>query len=117
MSDVFISYSRSDKVFVNKLFLALENEGHDTWVDWEDIDYAEDWWQKICAGIEAADNFVFVHHARIGTLKNLLRMKLIMPSNTISASFPFCTKKLPRRLDHQRMHPAISKHNWLPLHQ
>jgi hypothetical protein len=60
MTEVFISYSRDDKAFVRQLFDALEKRGHEAWVDWEDIEYAEDWWQKICAGIEAADNFVFV---------------------------------------------------------
>lgn len=51
MSDVFLSYSRTDRAFVHKLFDALEAKGYDTWIDWEDIEYAEDWWQKICLGL------------------------------------------------------------------
>ncbi|KAB2902261.1 MAG: TIR domain-containing protein [Anaerolineae bacterium] len=39
MSDVFISYSRTDRAFVHKLFDALEAKGYDAWIDWEDIEY------------------------------------------------------------------------------
>jgi DNA-binding beta-propeller fold protein YncE len=60
MSDVFISYSRRDKAFVQRLHHALAAEGRDTWVDWEDIEYTEDWWAGIQAGIEKADTFIFV---------------------------------------------------------
>jgi nucleoid-associated protein YgaU len=60
MSDVFISYSRRDKAFVQRLHHALAAEGRDTWVDWEDIEYTEDWWAGIEAGIEEADTFIFV---------------------------------------------------------
>jgi TIR domain-containing protein len=39
MNDVFISYSRKDKTFVERLFAALEQQGHDAWVDWDDIEF------------------------------------------------------------------------------
>ena len=34
MADVFISYAREDKVFVRRLFEALEAHDRDAWVDW-----------------------------------------------------------------------------------
>lgn len=37
MSDVFISYSRSDSNFVCQLHTALEKHQRDVWVDWQDI--------------------------------------------------------------------------------
>ncbi|WP_394359020.1 toll/interleukin-1 receptor domain-containing protein [Leptolyngbya boryana] len=37
MRDVFISYSRKDKPFVEQLHQALEAQNQDAWVDWEDI--------------------------------------------------------------------------------
>ena len=44
MPDVFISYSRKDKAFVEKLVTALEAKKRDVWVDFEDIPFASEWW-------------------------------------------------------------------------
>ena len=60
MTDVFISYSRRDKIYVRRLFDALESQGHDSWVDWESIPYSAEWWREIQTGIEAADTLIFV---------------------------------------------------------
>ena len=60
MTDAFISYSRKDKQFVQKLHEALSQEKRDIWVDWEDIPPTAEWRQEIGAGIEAADNVIFV---------------------------------------------------------
>ncbi len=60
MTDVFISYSRKDKDFVQHLHEAIVAEGRETWVDWEGIPLTADWWAEIQEGIEAADTFVFV---------------------------------------------------------
>src|SRR5215468_2642558 len=60
MADVFISYSRKDKPFVEKLHTALVQQGRDAWVDWEDIPLSAAWLQEIYSAIEAADTFLFV---------------------------------------------------------
>ena len=60
MTDVFISYSRKDKAFVQVLNQALTNSKYDAWVDWENIPLTADWWEEIKAGIEAADTVIFV---------------------------------------------------------
>ncbi|NEP54357.1 MAG: toll/interleukin-1 receptor domain-containing protein [Moorea sp. SIO3C2] len=60
MTDVFISYSRKDKAFVQVLNQALVDSKYDAWVDWENIPLTADWWDEIKSGIEAADTFVFV---------------------------------------------------------
>ncbi len=60
MTDVFISYSRRDKTFVQTLHAALKARNRDTWIDWEGIPLGTDWWLEIAAGIEAADTFLFV---------------------------------------------------------
>lgn len=60
MTDVFISYSRRDTEFVRRLFEALNQKGRSVWVDWQGIDYSTKWWEEICTGIEAAENFVLV---------------------------------------------------------
>lgn len=58
--DVFISYSRRDSEFAQRLLAALQGENRDTWVDWQSIQAAEDFWQAIEIGIEAANTFVFI---------------------------------------------------------
>lgn len=57
---VFISYSRKDKAFVQKLNDALDNSGVHAWVDWEGIELASDWMQRITAAIQGSDAFLFV---------------------------------------------------------
>jgi hypothetical protein len=60
MAHIFIGYSRKDKGFVQKLHLALTREGHDVWIDWEDIPPTAKWLNEVYKGIEAADNYIFV---------------------------------------------------------
>jgi WD40 repeat protein len=59
--DVFISYSRRDKAFVEGvLFPALVQRDKDVWIDLEDIPPASDWRQRVLAGVAAANAFVFI---------------------------------------------------------
>ncbi|MBL8165056.1 MAG: toll/interleukin-1 receptor domain-containing protein, partial [Anaerolineae bacterium] len=51
MSDAFISYSRRDKVFVQKLVERLKLDKGDLWIDWDDIPPASDWRDYIKVGI------------------------------------------------------------------
>jgi len=60
MGDAFISYSRVDKAFVQKLHEALTQNQKQVWVDWEDIPQAADWRAEIQEGIEKADAIIFV---------------------------------------------------------
>jgi hypothetical protein len=60
MSQAFISYSRKDKSFVQKLQQALADQKRDVWVDWEDIPPTAQWLREIYDGIEAAENFIFI---------------------------------------------------------
>ncbi len=60
MSEAFISYSRRNKEFVQKLITAFAEQKRDIWVDWEDIPLGSEWWEEIKSGIEKANAFVFV---------------------------------------------------------
>lgn len=60
MPDIFISYSRKDKEFVQKLEEYFKKQGRDVWVDWEDIPLMADWRKEMYIGIEESDNFVYV---------------------------------------------------------
>jgi hypothetical protein len=60
VAQVFISYSRRDKEFVQRLVAALVAEKREVWLDEKDIEVTAEWLKEIFANIEAADNFVFV---------------------------------------------------------
>jgi tetratricopeptide (TPR) repeat protein len=60
MADVFISYSRHDSEFVQRLNNAFISAGRLAWVDWQNIPRGEDWWREIERGIEEAESFVVV---------------------------------------------------------
>lgn len=59
MGHIFISYSRKDEEYVNKLVEALENEGFDVWIDREMLTGAE-WIRVINQKIDTCDAFVIV---------------------------------------------------------
>jgi TIR domain len=60
MSHIFISYSRKDIDFAQKVVDALAANNLDTWIDWKSIPKGEDWEQEIYRGIEEADAFLFL---------------------------------------------------------
>ena len=60
MSHIFISYSRKDLDFAQKIVDALAANDLDTWIDWKSIPKGEDWEHEIYRGIEEADAFLFL---------------------------------------------------------
>jgi WD40 repeat protein len=60
MPDVFISYSRRDLEFVQRLNASLVAREKDVWVDWQDIPPTAEWLQEVFEGVESSDNFLFV---------------------------------------------------------
>jgi tetratricopeptide (TPR) repeat protein len=57
---VFISYSRKDMVFADRLEAALKTRGFEPLIDRTDIYAFEDWWKRIEALVARADTVVFV---------------------------------------------------------
>ncbi|MFI4998188.1 MAG: toll/interleukin-1 receptor domain-containing protein, partial [Hyphomicrobiales bacterium] len=57
---VFISYSRKDMAFADRLEAALEARGIEPLIDRSEIYAFEDWWRRIEALIAQADTVVFV---------------------------------------------------------
>ena len=57
---VFISYSRKDMAFADRVEAALRTHGFETLIDREEIYAFEDWWKRIEALIGRADAVVFV---------------------------------------------------------
>ena len=60
MTDVFISYSRRDKIFTQKLVDALQAANREVWADWASIPAASDWDAEIKEGIEKTNTVLFL---------------------------------------------------------
>ena len=60
MTQVFISYSRTDMEFVQRLAMDLEQEGFDVWWDLTDIQGSDVWERKIEEGLRASKYFIVV---------------------------------------------------------
>ena len=57
---IFISYSRKDSAFADRLEAALKARGFEPLIDRTEIYAFEDWWQRIEALIGRADTIAFV---------------------------------------------------------
>ncbi len=71
MSKVFISYSRSDSAFVDRLEKELESRGFDVWVDRADIGAGSAWRAEIAQAIRGCDAFVLVFSPRAAGSVNI----------------------------------------------
>jgi hypothetical protein len=60
MAQVFISYSRKDELFAQRLAGALTERKRECWLDRKDIEFTADWKQRVLRGIEDANAFVCV---------------------------------------------------------
>ena len=56
----FLSYSRKDLVFVDRLQTALEKQGIEVFLNRENIEKGEDWWKRIQQLIMESDTTVFI---------------------------------------------------------
>lgn len=59
-NESFISYSRKDFIFVDKLYERLKALGIDPWLDKHDIPSASLWKQEILVAIQFCHNFIYV---------------------------------------------------------
>jgi hypothetical protein len=58
--DVFVSYARHERAFVDVLGQGLAAAGKRAWIDRHDLKPSDLWMKAIESAIEAADNFLFV---------------------------------------------------------
>lgn len=108
-NDVFISYSRRDKEFVQQLDAAFRSLNRNPWVDWNDIQPSEDWWRAIEIGIEAADTFVFVLSPD-SIASQVCQQEVEHAVKHNKRLLPIVHRE---GFDPQQVHPALSRHNWL----
>ena len=110
MTDVFVSYSRRDDEFVERLVESISARGKEVWLDTEGIADADVFPEAIKRAIEGSDAFVFV----------------ITPSSVQSA---FCdseveyARELQKRIvpvlrqsvPDSELHAEIRDRNWIPF--
>lgn len=109
MADVFISYSRKDKEFVQVLHQALVESKYDAWIDWQDIPPTADWWAEIEAGIEAADAFIFVISPD-SVISRVCNREIEHAVNNHKRIVPVVRHS---RVNSAEIHKALRQHNWL----
>lgn len=63
MAKIFISYSSQDRPFAIPLYSALEDAGHDVWMDQENLEGGDAWLEMIQTNILWADSVVVVWSA------------------------------------------------------
>jgi WD40 repeat protein len=108
MNDVFISYSRRDKVFTQKLFDALKAANRDVWADWEDIPASSDWDAEIKQGIQETNSVLFVLSPE-WIKSNECRKELVHAVSMGKRLFPILY--LP--VDPNDVPPELAKINWV----
>jgi hypothetical protein len=110
-SDVFISYAREDTPFVRTIAADLSSRGYEIWVDWEDIPETADWWQEICAGIDAANTFLFVVSPASASSEVCFKEVEHAYSNH-KRIVPLLAKSIHDESVMQKLHQSIRSHNW-----
>ena len=108
MNDVFISYSRRDKVFVQKLYECLTAANRTVWADWDSIPAASDWDAEIKQGIQETNSVLFLLSPE-WIKSNECRKEMIHAVAMGKRLFPILY--LP--VDPNDVPPELAKINWV----
>lgn len=111
LSDVFISYSRKDSIFVDSLNKALTRANKDVWVDWEDIPYSSTWWDEISQAIEGANTFICILSPDYFSSKFCIE-ELTIAEKLNKRIIPIIHREFDHKLNTNN---SIAKINWLPF--
>ncbi len=112
MGNAFVSYSRRDQEFVRRLVDRLQENGHDAWVDWEEIPLTADWMKEIETGIEEANDFIFVISPD-SVQSEICREEIDHALKYNKRLVPILYRELIEDFDKSALHPQISSHNWI----
>src|SRR5436190_17686365 len=105
---VFISYSRKDIAFADRLEAALKARGFEPLIDRTEIYAFEEWWQRIEALIARADTVVFVLSPDAVTSEVALREVAFAASLNKRLAPVVC-----RRVDDKAVPEALAKLNFI----
>lgn len=106
--DVFISYSRRDKLFARKLCEALVTNGLRVWVDWENIPATSEWRSEILSGIEKANNFLFII-SNTSIKSEVCNEEIAHAIRCNKRLMPITCEKVNAKL----VHPELAKIHWI----
>lgn len=110
-NDLFISYSRRDKPFVQQLFQAIEASGRDAWVDWENIPLTAEWFEEIKRGIEGSDAFMFVISPD-SVASEICQAEVEYSIANHKRMVPILRRDVTPE-ERVKLHAAVSSHNWI----
>ncbi|WP_449418042.1 toll/interleukin-1 receptor domain-containing protein [Phormidium nigroviride] len=110
MKEAFISYSRKDLEFVQKLFDSFCQEQREVWFDQKNIPLTADWRKEMYIGIEESQNFVFIISPDSVTSKPCLEEieHAVLHNKRL---LPIMYRKTPS----STVHPAIRSLNFIPF--
>ncbi len=108
MSHIYISYSRKDLAFSEKIVKALADNNIDTWVDWKSIPKGEKFEKEIYHGIEGANAFLLLMSPD-SVKSEIIRREIEHAVINDKRFIPI----LIRDIDIQDVPPVITKYNWI----
>lgn len=110
MSDVFISYSRKDQVFVKNLCAELANQKREAWVDWQGIPPTAEWLAEVYSAIDAADAFILVISPDSAS-SEICQLEIQHAIQQNKRLIPILLKEV----DPVDLHEDVRKINWLRM--
>jgi len=107
---IFISYSRKDKIFVDRLSEELNNNGVNTWVDVQQIAPGKMWQEEIKRGIEECDIIIVVlSHNYLSSSWTSIELAIALKKSIIPIKI---SENLPESL------PYVLKNlQWIDFHE
>jgi tetratricopeptide (TPR) repeat protein len=105
---VFISYSRKDMVFADRLEAALKARGFEPLIDRTDIYAFEQWWERIEALIARADTVVFVLSP--DAVVSDVALREVSFASSLNKRF---APIVCRRVDHKRVPDPLARLNFI----
>lgn len=60
MDKIFVSYSRADSALVDGVIRTLEDQGHQVWIDREDLALGDSWQARISSAIQDCKAFLLI---------------------------------------------------------
>ncbi len=92
MVDVFISYSRREGEFVQRLNTAFDDVNRVVWIDWQSIPRGGGWWHEIELGVEHVDAFMCIISEHWLTMKYVIG-NCCVPARITRACCPLSASK------------------------
>jgi len=115
LKDVFISYGRRHSLdFARKLYEKLTAEGKKVWFDMNNIPLGVDFQEQIDAGIQKADNFIYIMSPHAVKSEYCLK-EVILALKYNKRIIPILHIEPSDCWD--KIHPEIGRRNWIYMRQ